>query len=216
MKIDLTEEAIQLLQKLIETPSFSQEEDKTADLIENWFSQHKIPSNRTQNNVWAVNKYFDEQKPSILLNSHHDTVKPNKGYTNNPFEAKIVGDKLFGLGSNDAGASLVSLLAVFTYFYEGKNLKYNLIIAATAEEENSGANGLNSLLETLPKIDFAIVGEPTEMHLAIAEKGLLVLTLMLLELRDMLLMKIPKMLFIMRLKILTGLEIMHFLKFQTP
>ncbi|MFV0249346.1 MAG: M20/M25/M40 family metallo-hydrolase [Tenacibaculum sp.] len=170
----LTLQAIDLLKKLIETPSFSSEEDKTAQLLENWFKAHNIPYTKTYNNIWAVNKFFDTTKPSLLLNSHHDTVKPNKGYTKNPFKAVIEMDKLYGLGSNDAGASLVSLLACFSYFYSQKNLAYNLVFAGTAEEENSGPRGLKYLLSTLPNIDIALVGEPTQMQLAIAEKGLIV------------------------------------------
>ena len=167
--------AVELLKKLIGTPSFSKEEDKTADIIEQFFSEKNIPSNRLLNNVWCVNKYFDETKPTILLNSHHDTVKPNSQYTRNPFEAIIEDGKLFGLGSNDAGGCLVSLITAFCHFYEMENLKYNLVIAATAEEEISGKNGIESILSLLPKIDLAIVGEPTQTNLAVAEKGLLVL-----------------------------------------
>ena len=167
--------AVELLQQLIQTPSFSKEEDQTAALIEKWFSENGIPFHRSKNNVWAKNKYFDENKPSILLNSHHDTVRPNQGYSRDPFHAEIKGDHLYGLGSNDAGASLVSLISTFTFFYDLKDLKYNLVIAATAEEENSGTDGLLFLMEELPEIDFAIVGEPTEMHMAISEKGLLVI-----------------------------------------
>jgi acetylornithine deacetylase len=170
----LTNEAISLLKKLIETPSFSSEEDKTALLIENWFKDHQIPFQRDRNNIWAVNKYFDESKLSLLLNSHHDTVKPNSAYTKNPFEAIVEDGKLYGLGSNDAGGCLVSLIATFTYFYHQENLKYNLVIVASAEEESSGENGLNSMLSIIPKIDVAIVGEPTLMNLAVAEKGLVV------------------------------------------
>jgi len=170
----LTIEAIALLKKLIETPSFSSEEDKTALLIENWFKDHQIPFQRTKNNVWAVNKYFDETKPTLLLNSHHDTVKPNSAYTKNPFEAIVEDGKLYGLGSNDAGGCLVSLIATFTHFYHEENLTYNLVIVASAEEESSGEFGLNSMLSIIPKIDVAIVGEPTLMDLAIAEKGLVV------------------------------------------
>lgn len=171
----LTTEAIDLLKKLIETPSFSSEEAQTALLLEHWFSNNKIPFKRENNNIWASNLHFDASKPNLLLNSHHDTVKPNEGYTLNPFKAVEEDGKLYGLGSNDAGGCLVSLLATFTYFYADENLSYNLIFAGTAEEESSGPNGLNSLLKNLPKIECAIVGEPTEMHLAIAEKGLLVL-----------------------------------------
>ena len=123
----------------------------------------------------GLEQVFRPNKPTILLNSHHDTVRPNSGYTRDPFEAKIEYDKLYGLGSNDAGGCLVSLIAVFLYFYEQKDLKYNLCLAATAEEEISGVNGLELIVPELGKLDFAIVGEPTLMQLAIAEKGLMVL-----------------------------------------
>lgn len=166
--------AIELLKNLIEVPSFSSEEDETAELIENWFTEYRIPFKRTKNNVWATNKYFEEGKPCLLLNSHHDTVKPNKGYTNDPFEAIQEDGKLYGLGSNDAGGALVSLIAAFTYFYNNKNLSYNLVMVASAEEESSGQDGLNSMLSIIPEIDVAIIGEPTLMNLAIAEKGLVV------------------------------------------
>jgi acetylornithine deacetylase len=178
------QEAVELLQKLIETPSFSKEEDKTADIIEQFFKEKNIPSNRLLNNVWCVNKYFDESKPTILLNSHHDTVKPNPQYTKDPFSPIIDDGKLFGLGSNDAGGCLVSLIATFCHFYEMGNLKYNIVLAATAEEEISGAGGIEKLLASsefdspfrgLGGSGFAIVGEPTLTNLAIAEKGLLVL-----------------------------------------
>ncbi|MCM4160231.1 M20/M25/M40 family metallo-hydrolase [Antarcticibacterium flavum] len=170
----LQKEAIELLKKLIETPSFSREEEHTAVLLENWLRNHQIPFERHLNNIWVVNKYFDESKPTLLLNSHHDTVKPNSAYTNDPFEAMVEEGKLFGLGSNDAGGCLVSLLATFTYFYEAEGLEYNLLFAGTAEEEINGANGIACLLPKIPKIDVAIVGEPTLMKLAIAEKGLIV------------------------------------------
>src|SRR5690606_32540335 len=112
---------------------------------------------------------------TLLLNSHHDTVKPNTGYTRDPFAATVADDKLYGLGSNDAGGCLVSLLATFLYFYEQSGLKYNLVFAATAEEEISGKDGLELILPGLGELEAAIVGEPTLMQLAVAEKGLLVL-----------------------------------------
>ena len=170
----LTKEAIALLKILIKTPSFSSAEDQTALLIEQWFKEHDIDYKRTVNNVWAINKHFDAYKPTLLLNSHHDTVKPNAGYTKDPFTAIVEDGKLFGLGSNDAGGCLVSLLATFTYFYGQENLKHNLVMVASAEEESSGPDGLNSMLKIIPKVDVAIVGEPTLMQLAIAEKGLVV------------------------------------------
>ena len=170
----LTSDAIALLKTLIQTQSFSSEEDATATHIEDWFTQYNIDFKRTKNNVWAVNKHFNESKPTLLLNSHHDTVKPNSAYTKDPLNAHVEDGKLFGLGSNDAGGCLVSLIATFTYFYNYENLKYNLVIVASAEEESSGPNGLNSMLPIIPKVDVAIVGEPTLMNLAVAEKGLVV------------------------------------------
>jgi acetylornithine deacetylase len=169
------EDAIALLKQLISTPSFSKEEDNTADIIEQFLTRHGVKTHVYLNNIWARNRFFDEQKPSILLNSHHDTVKPNKGYTYDPFSPVIKHGKLFGLGSNDAGGSLVSLIAAFLFFYNKPGLKYNLVIAATAEEEISGNNGIEALLPRLGKIDCAIVGEPTQMQMAVAEKGLMVL-----------------------------------------
>ena len=171
---NLQQQALSLLANLIETPSFSKEEDATALLLEGWFKKRDIVFFRDGNNVWAKNKNFDSDKPSILLNSHHDTVKPNSAYTKDPFSAILEEGKLFGLGSNDAGGCLVSLLAAFTWFYEQEDLKYNLIFAGTAEEEINGNNGIASILPILPKFDAALVGEPTLMQMAIAEKGLVV------------------------------------------
>jgi len=170
----LTEDAIALLVRLIQTPSFSRDEDGTATLIQEFLMQHGATAQRQQNNVWAVAPNFDAQKPTLLLNSHHDTVKPGVGWLHDPFGAVLDGDKLIGLGSNDAGASAVSLLAAFLYFQHRPNA-FNLICAITAEEEISGANGIRSVLPALGHIDVGIVGEPTGMHLAVAEKGLLVL-----------------------------------------
>ena len=171
----LQNDAMDLLKRLIATPSFSKEEDKTADIIDQFLRSKDVATERFLNNIWARNKYFDGSKPTILLNSHHDTVKPNKGYTLDPFSPIEKDNKLFGLGSNDAGGSLVSLVAVFLYFCKKENLKYNLLLAATAEEEISGKNGVEILLPHLPKIDFGIVGEPTKMQMAVAERGLLVI-----------------------------------------
>ena len=174
MMNELTTAAIDLLKDLISIPSFSQSEGKTADRIAQWFDHFQIPYQREGNNIWSQNKAFDPKKPTLLLNSHHDTVRPNAAYTNDPFEPKIEEGKLYGLGSNDAGGALVSLIALFTHYYNSAPLKYNLIMAATAEEEIAGNQSLRGVLPLLPKIDVAIVGEPTEMQLAIAEKGLLV------------------------------------------
>jgi acetylornithine deacetylase len=174
MTHSLINDAVDLLRKLIATPSFSKEEQHTAAIIEAFFQAHNIPVERLKNNIWAVNKYFNPQLPTVLLNSHHDTVKPNPSWTLDPFEPAIAEGKLYGLGSNDAGGCLVSLIAAFRHFYDSKNLSYNLLLAATAEEEISGRDGLELLLPRLPAIDFAIVGEPTQMNMAIAEKGLMV------------------------------------------
>jgi acetylornithine deacetylase len=171
----LYKEAADLLQQLISIPSYSREEDKTADLLERYLKGKGVETHRKKNNIWAWNKHFDQSKPTILLNSHHDTVKPNTGYTRDPFDAKIEDGKLYGLGSNDAGGCLVSLIQTFLYFYDRADLKYNFCLAATAEEEISGINGLELIIPDLGKLDFGIVGEPTLMQLAIAEKGLMVL-----------------------------------------
>ncbi|MCU7548087.1 M20 family metallo-hydrolase [Chitinophagaceae bacterium LB-8] len=182
---------ISLLKQLIALPSFSKEEENTAAAIEAFLHTFNVPSERYLNNVWAKNKYFDASKPTILLNSHHDTVKPNKGYTLDPFAPIEKDGKLFGLGSNDAGGALVSLLALFLHYYNQQELKYNLVYAATAEEEISGKNGIEALLrapEFLQSVGAgaknpfvawcAIVGEPTLMQLAVAERGLMVLDCM--------------------------------------
>lgn len=182
-------EAVQLLKQLISTPSLSKEENKTADIIENFLRSKNIITFRHLNNVWATNKFFDSGKPTILLNSHHDTVKPNAGYTLDPYSPIEKEGKLFGLGSNDAGGCVVSLVAVFLFFYQEENLRYNLVIAITAEEEISGHHGIESLLHNEEFVNVAgvlnadepfknmaaIVGEPTRMDMAISEKGLLVL-----------------------------------------
>ena len=170
----LKSKALDLLKTLIATPSFSSEEDKTADAIEAWFKSFDIPFKRKKNNVYVFNKFFDASKPTLLLNSHHDTVKPNSAYTKDPFHPHIEDGKLYGLGSNDAGGALVSLIATFTHFYDSKHLNHNIVLVASAEEETSGPDGLNSMLQILPHIDVAIVGEPTLMDLAIAEKGLVI------------------------------------------
>ena len=170
----LSDAAVDLLIRLIKTPSYSREETDTATMIQVFLEAHNVRAQRQKNNVWAVSKHFDAAKPTILLNSHHDTVKPGDGWKYDPFGATLEGDKLIGLGSNDAGASVVSLLAVFLYF-QNKDNPFNLICAITAEEEISGANGIRGVLPEFGKIDLGIVGEPTGMNLAIAEKGLIVL-----------------------------------------
>jgi acetylornithine deacetylase len=171
----LQNDAVALLKELITISSFSREEDKTADVIEAFLQERKVKTQRQGNNIWAYNAHFDASKPTLLLNSHHDTVKPNSGYSRDPFSADVEDGKLYGLGSNDAGGCLVSLIATFLYYYNAEDLTYNLCLAATAEEEISGVNGLESILPELGLLDFAIVGEPTLMNLAIAERGLMVL-----------------------------------------
>jgi acetylornithine deacetylase len=172
---ELLRNAVDLLKKLIATPSLSKDEYNATLVIEGFFHHRNIPIKRLKNNIWAVNKYFDKAKPSIVLNTHHDTVKPNKAYTIDPFFPLEKEGKIFGLGSNDAGASLVTMTQVFLHFYEQEYLSHNLIIALTAEEEISGNDGVNLLFPDLPNVELVIVGEPTHMNLAIAEKGLLVI-----------------------------------------
>ena len=179
----ITESAINLLKKMIATPSLSREEKEVADLIEQYLQENGITTGRLINNVYALNKYFDPAKKSILLNSHHDTVKPAKGYTTDPFTPTEIEGRLIGLGSNDAGGPLVSLIATFIHFFNRENLPFNIILAATAEEEISGTNGVELLLNNEQFLDMlqgstfmgALVGEPTKMQMAVAERGLLVL-----------------------------------------
>lgn len=175
MELKRGEIAINLLEQLIAIPSFSREEDKTAAVIQGFLKGYDIPAERKGNNVWARNRHFNPELPTILLNSHHDTVRPNSAYTRDPFNPEITEGKLYGLGSNDAGGPLVCLILTFLHFCEREDLKFNLVIAATAEEEISGSEGIESVWESFPKIDFAIVGEPTLCQMAIAEKGLMVL-----------------------------------------
>ncbi|MEQ9221514.1 MAG: M20 family metallo-hydrolase [Cyclobacteriaceae bacterium] len=169
------EEVLALLSALIGIQSFSKEEEKTADLLEGYLIDRGLLVSRKGNNVWVKNRYFHPAKPTILLNSHHDTVKPNKGYTKDPFNPEVSDGKLFGLGSNDAGGALISLLITFLHYHDHEDLKYNLIWSGTAEEEISGKEGVESILEHLGEISFGIVGEPTGMKMAVAEKGLMVL-----------------------------------------
>ena len=177
-KLDkLQDDAINLLKDLISIQSFSFEEDKTATKINNWLKERGVKSNRKVNNIIAYNKHYDQTKPNILLNSHHDTVEPNSAYTLDPYKPQIVNGKLYGLGSNDAGGALVSLITTFLHFYDKENLSHNIILLASAEEERSGPNGIKSIMPILPEIELAIVGEPTLMNIAVAEKGLIVFDL---------------------------------------
>jgi acetylornithine deacetylase len=171
----LSNKAIELLKQLIATPSFSKEENETAEIICEFFASLDVEYARIGNNVYAKSKYYDASRPSVLLNSHHDTVKPNAKYTRDPFAPVEENGKLYGLGSNDAGGCLVSLIATFLYYYDKKNLNHNVVFAASAEEEISGVNGIELVLPYLGNIDFGIVGEPTKMEMAVAERGLMVI-----------------------------------------
>ena len=171
----LFDKAVNLLKQLISTPSFSKEENETAELIVRFFEDHNIPHRRIGNNVFAKNAGYDEAKPSVLLNSHHDTVRPNKGYSLDPFTPVEKDGKLYGLGSNDAGGCLVSLMATFLYYYDQQHISHNVVFAASAEEEISGVNGIELVLPYLGNIDFGIVGEPTRLEMAVAERGLMVI-----------------------------------------
>jgi acetylornithine deacetylase len=175
MSISLASQAIALLQSLIATPSFSREEEETAAIIDRFLTDAGVTTHQKGHNIWAFNRQFDETKPNVLLNSHHDTVRPVAGWAKDPFSPDMEEGTLYGLGSNDAGGPLVSLIATFLHFYEREDLPFNLILAATAEEEISGANGIAAVLPELPEIAVGIIGEPTQMQLAIAERGLMVI-----------------------------------------
>ena len=169
-----TSEALTLLQLLIGIPSVSREEEAAADFLQNYIEESGIMTGRSGNNIWCISPMFDMAKPTILLNSHIDTVKPVNGWRRHPFTPKHENGKLYGLGSNDAGASVVSLFQAYRHL-SATQQAYNLIFLASCEEEVSGKNGIESVLSQLPPINLGIVGEPTEMQPAIAEKGLMVL-----------------------------------------
>lgn len=171
---DLKQQTIQLLQRLIATKSYSENEGGTAAHLKDWCDHHKIRYQTNGHTVWATNEHYDPKKPTLLLNSHHDTVYPNQAYTRDPFDPVIEDGKLYGLGSNDAGGALVSLLTAFTHFHTVAELSHNLLFVASVEEETAGTKSLRGILSDLPPIDVAIVGEPTLLDMAIAEKGLLV------------------------------------------
>ncbi|MEL7219954.1 MAG: M20 family metallo-hydrolase [Bacteroidota bacterium] len=166
---------IGLLEALIALPSLSKEEDETAQKIAAFLQSRAYKVERLKNNVWVRNRYWQEGEKVVLLNSHHDTVKVNENWTKDPFQAHWEGDQLFGLGSNDAGGPLVALLATFLILSEREDLPFNLIFLASAEEEISGANGVAAVLPELGEIFCGIVGEPTSLDVAIAEKGLVVI-----------------------------------------
>ncbi len=171
---ELYYKSVDLLKKLISTPSVSREENAVADIVCDFFQTNGFAPLRSGNNVWAKSPDYDIAKPTLLLNSHIDTVKPVAGWTRNPFTPIEEDGKLYGLGSNDAGASLVSLIATFIYLCK-RPRNYNLIMLASCEEEVSGKNGIESVISQMTPVSVAIVGEPTEMRPAIAEKGLMVL-----------------------------------------
>ena len=169
-----TQQAISLLKRLISTPSISREEAAVADIMEAQLQALGFEPQRKGNNVWAQAWKYDTEKPTILLDAHLDTVKPNSQWTRDPFTPEVEGDRLYGMGSNDTGGSLVSMLAAFVSLSKGEQ-PYNLIFLASAEEEVTGVNGVRAVLPELGEIDFAIVGEPTSLQPAVAEKGLMVL-----------------------------------------
>lgn len=169
-----TSEALTLLHSLIGIPSISREEEAAADFLQNYIEENGIMTGRSGNNIWCISPMFDINKPTILLNSHIDTVKPVNGWRKHPFTSKTENGKIYGLGSNDAGGSVVSLLQVYRHLSSTEQ-SYNLIFLVSCEEEVSGKNGIESVLPQLPPITLGIVGEPTEMHPAIAEKGLMVI-----------------------------------------
>ena len=169
-----TQEAVSLLKRLIATPSVSRDESAAADIIFEFLNGKGTHPQRLVNNVWAISPDFDESRPTILLNAHIDTVKPVNGWQHDPFTPTLEGDRLYGLGANDCGGGLMSLMQTFLLKYKEPCAKYNFVFLASAEEEVAGSNGFERVREQLPKIDFAIVGEPTRMQPAIAEKGLMV------------------------------------------
>ncbi len=172
--IEKNNKIIKLLKDIISIPSISRNEKKVSDFLFNYLNKKNYKIYRNNNNIWCVYNNFDTNKKNILLNSHIDTVSPSKSWTYKPYVATHKDDKIYGLGSNDAGASVVSLINVFEH-YARQKISYNLILLLSAEEEITGINGAEAVMKDLPKIDFAIVGEPTQMKMAVAEKGLLVL-----------------------------------------
>ena len=167
-------DAVDLLKKLISTPSVSRNEKEAADIMEQTIRSYGFEPHREANNVWIIDPHYDESRPTLLLNAHIDTVKPVASWTRNPFSPDVEEGVLYGLGSNDCGGGLCSLLQIFRMLTV-KPQQYNLIYLASAEEEVSGKDGISRALPLLPHIDLAIVGEPTGMNPAVAEKGLMVL-----------------------------------------
>lgn len=171
----LTQEAIGLLDRLIATPSVSRDEAATADILEEFLKTHvKGEVKRIYNNVYVCPPHWDDSRPTLLMNSHHDTVKPSASYTRNPYEPTHEDGRIYGLGSNDAGGSVVSLIAAYRYMEE-QELPYNMLLAISAEEEVMGEHGMRGLLPELGRVDMALVGEPTGMQAAVGERGLVVM-----------------------------------------
>lgn len=171
----LYQQTIKLLQQLIAIPAPSRGEAERCSLLYAYLKRQGVNVAKHLNNIWAKNRHFDPAKPTLLLNSHIDTVLPNKSYTLDPYDPQLIDGRLHGLGSNDAGGCVVSLIAAFLHHYDSTNLAYNLVLALTAEEEVSGKDGISAVLPLLGNIDCAIVGEPTQTQLAVAERGLMVL-----------------------------------------
>jgi acetylornithine deacetylase len=167
-------EAIDLLKQLIAIPGISRSEDKRADFLTAWLTERELTVNRKLNNLWCIAPGFKKGRPTILLNSHIDTIKPVEGWNSDPHKPSVTDGKLYGLGSNDAGASVCCLIQAFRML-SAQPQSYNLVLGLTAEEEITGKNGIEALLPEMPPIDLGLVGEPTNMNPAVAEKGLLVL-----------------------------------------
>ena len=167
-------EAVELLKHLITLPAPSRSENARADYLTSWLTAKGLTVNREINNLWCVAPGYDAARPTLLLNSHIDTVKPVEGWSRDPFTPEVIDGRLYGLGSNDAGASLCSLIQVFRIL-STMHLSYNLVLGLSTEEEITGKQGIEALLPVLPPIDLGLVGEPTNMHPAVAEKGLMVL-----------------------------------------
>lgn len=179
MRVVSVDSCVALLCKLVATPSVSGSEQGTADILCSFLAEHGAKVSRHHNNVWVLSEGFDSRKPTLLLNSHHDTVKPAGGYTFDPYCGVVEDGKILGLGSNDAGGSVVSLIALFSHYSDTTDLPFNLILAITAEEETMGERGMRAMLAEFNrlgiKIDMVIVGEPTAMQAAVGERGLVVL-----------------------------------------
>ena len=171
---DYVNDAVELLKRLIETPSVSRDETAAANVMANYLERWGLPYGREGNNLWVGCPDWDNNRPTVMLNAHIDTVKPVSTWTRNPYEACVEDDRLYGLGSNDCGGGLVSLLQTYRIMKD-RQRPFNVLWVASAEEEVSGKDGFSRVLPLLPPVNVAIVGEPTGMQPAIAEKGLMVI-----------------------------------------